>query len=260
MCPTSAAFNANYSESSVQSSWVSVVMHACEGTKVQKTGDDMFTFLWHLRPFRFGEFILAHPDSPLHPRRDGLTGVGVKWREPTQPAHAAVWWGIGSHCIDVTHTSFEPIIRQDASNKLQYLQDVHDDTQRPHVARLVIFLRSQDLRSLTIFHKKIFYETVKMNQQLCKYYENSPSIHAHFPSANVSGQKKQLTNVVGCVTGRLQRVVQGCLLGEAKVCQFEDCVFLFGGVQQVLWLRRDTGEEKERVYISRSKSSSLICD
>lgn len=46
---------------------------------------DLFTFLGHLRPLWVGEFILAHPDPPLHPWRNGLARVGIKWGEATQP-------------------------------------------------------------------------------------------------------------------------------------------------------------------------------
>ena len=45
----------------------------------------ILTFLWHYSPLRVGEFVLAHPDSPLHPWRYGLACIGVKWREATQP-------------------------------------------------------------------------------------------------------------------------------------------------------------------------------
>lgn len=47
---------------------------------------------------------------------------------------------------------------------------------------------------------------------------------------------KELTHVVGRVTGSLQRVVQRRLLGETEVGQFKDAVSFFGGVQQVLRL------------------------
>lgn len=43
------------------------------------------TFLWHVRPLRVGELVLAHTDTPLHPGRDGQPMIGVKWGVTTEP-------------------------------------------------------------------------------------------------------------------------------------------------------------------------------
>lgn len=52
----------------------------------------------------------------------------------------------------------------------------------------------------------------------------------------LSHQCDKLTDVIRSVAGRLEGVVQGCLLSKAKVGQFERGVALLGGVQQVLRL------------------------
>lgn len=102
------------------------------------------TFLRHLSPLRVGELILAHPDPAFHPWRDGLARVGVKRREATQPANAILVLSTHNHiyCTVLQHV----LLRV-------YSQDIHDDTQRPHVAWLVIFLWPQNLGSLSATSK-----------------------------------------------------------------------------------------------------------
>ena len=103
------------------------------------------TFLWHFSPFWVGEFVLAHPDPPLHSRRNGLARVGVKWGEAAQTAEkdskitAICWDGIkkGMHHLKMF-----------VVHRMKHSQDVRDDAQRPHVTWLVVFLWTQNLRSL----------------------------------------------------------------------------------------------------------------
>lgn len=84
------------------------------------------TVLRHLSPLRVGELILAHPDPAFHPWRDGLASVGVKRREATQPANAILFF---KHSWPQYYSAvFQHVLLR------VYSQDVHDDTQRPHVA------------------------------------------------------------------------------------------------------------------------------
>lgn len=97
------------------------------------------TFLGHVSPLGVGELVLAHPDPPLHSRRDGLTRVGVEWREATQPAGGHTH----THILKVLASSpfHQPqLVSHDAKKKRvllpqhkRYSQDVHDDAQGPHV-------------------------------------------------------------------------------------------------------------------------------
>lgn len=79
----------------------------------------------------------------------------------------------------------------------------------------------------------------KQNTQKLYCQRESRQVHLH---ALLSGL---LTHVVRCVTGGHQGVVKRGLLCKTKVCQFEDGVSTFGGVQQVLRLvRRHRPEDK----------------
>lgn len=78
------------------------------------------TFLRHLSPLRVGKLVLAHPDPAFHPWGDGLAGVGVKRREAAQPANAIPI--LSAHNVQDSNIF-----------ALWYSQNVHDDTQGPHV-------------------------------------------------------------------------------------------------------------------------------
>ena len=55
--------------------------------------------------------------------------------------------------------------------------------------------------------------------------------------APVQSWQQTLTNIIRSVTWSLEGVVQRCLLGKAKVSQFESGVTLLGGVEQVFRLQ-----------------------
>lgn len=109
-----------------------------------------FTFLWHLRPLRVGEFILAHPNPPLHAWRNGLARVGIKRGEATQPRKRDTFKTKKKKRFPYRQIFLVAFI----GLHIKYSQDVHDDTKRPHVTWLVIVLYAQNLRSLSMAKHK----------------------------------------------------------------------------------------------------------
>lgn len=91
-------------------------------------------------------------------------------------------------------------------------------------------------------------------QKLCLYlyiYSTDTNAITKIPTTI---WQQTLTDIIWSVTGSLEGVVQCRLLSEAKVCQFEDRVSLFSGVQQVLWLEREAKEEKKFPLITQDRS------
>lgn len=70
-----------------------------EGLVLVFFNGEYLTFLGHLGPLWVGELVLPHPDPLLHPWRDGLACVGVKWREATQPTETKETFQKHSHAL-----------------------------------------------------------------------------------------------------------------------------------------------------------------
>lgn len=87
-------------------------------------------------------------------------------------------------------------------------------------------------------------------------------------SARVSALKQTLTDIIWSVTGRLQGLVQRCLLRKTKVGQFECCVTLLGGVQQIFRLQsarqrdfqNDASSQKVFMFSLRRALPSHPCE
>ena len=77
--------------------------------RLQHPADQILGLFGHLGPLGLGEFILTRPYSLLHARRDGQTVVTVEGRKSAQ-------------------------------------QNVHDDAERPNIARLVVLFGPENFR------------------------------------------------------------------------------------------------------------------
>lgn len=97
-----------------------------------------------------------------------------------------------------------------------HLQNIHDDTQRPHVTGLVILFWTKNLWGY--------------NMKSLKKWKG-------FMSGNISNYQHPstddydiLTNIIRSIARGRQRVVCGRLLCKPKVCQFEKGIGPFRGI------------------------------